>query len=114
MRNGAMHSCARICHECQDECLSMILPCLELGGPHAAPGHQRLLLDCASVCHMSENFMHRESEYASLICRACAQICRACAESCERLAHGTDDDRHRRCATICRRCAESCELMNGA
>lgn len=110
--HNEMETCARLCHACQDECLGMIRPCLELGGRHASPDHQTLLLDCAQVCHLCENLMHRQSEHAAVMCRGCAEVCRACATSCRDLAAGGGDyARHEHCAEICQRCAQACEQM---
>jgi hypothetical protein len=107
----SVESCARLCHECQDECLTMMRPCLELGGRHAGPEHQTLLLDCAETCRLCENLIHRHSEHAAVMCRGCAEICRACAASCRDLAAGGEGGRHERCAETCKRCAEACEQV---
>jgi hypothetical protein len=107
-----MEDCAHLCHECQDVCLRTIVYCLDLGGEHASRPHQTLLADCAAICGLSHDFLHRQSPQHTHTCRACAEICRACADDCDRMASG--DRQMRGCADLCRRCAESCEKMAGA
>jgi|GEM_PF-502915 len=106
--------CARLCHECHDECLHLVPHCLDLGGPHAAKAHITALLDCAQFCHLADDLMHRHSPHAAHLCRECAEVCRACAASCDKLATGADAQRHRACADLCRRCADACAEMAGA
>lgn len=103
--------CAHLCHECQDACLHMMVHCLNLGGEHASRGHQMAMADCAEICALLHNFLHRMSPHAVHLCRECAEICTKCAESCERL--GGTDDAHRRCIEACRKCAEACTQMAG-
>ncbi|HZW06786.1 MAG TPA: four-helix bundle copper-binding protein [Phycisphaerales bacterium] len=114
---GSMEACAKICHECEDECLRTIVHCLELGGEHASKHHQTILADCAAICAVSHNVLHRQSPLHIHTCRACAAICAACADECEKMsgrARGGAADPMARCAATCRRCAESCEAMAGA
>lgn len=105
----ALEHCAHLCHECQDACLALVPHCLSLGGPHAAPEHIGLLLDCIAICGTSHNLLHRASPLHRETCRACAAICAACAEDCERTARGDGD--MMKCAETCRECAESCRKM---
>src|SRR5215471_9620928 len=81
----ALEQCAHVCHECQDACLRTIIHCLDLGGEHASRPHQTLLTDCAAICALSHDFLHRQSHHAHHSCRLCAEICRACAEDCDRI-----------------------------
>ena len=106
-----MKRCIESCHDCHDICVQTAQHCLEKGGRHAEASHVRLLLDCAQICHTSEDFMLRGSDLHVLTCGACAEVCARCAEACERMG---DDEMMRRCAEICRRCAESCAQMAGA
>ncbi len=105
-----MDKCARQCGECQDECERTIQHCLEMGGPHAAADHIRLMMDCAQICATSHDFMTRRSDLHGHTCAACAAVCEACAADCERLAGG--DEAMKRCAETCRRCAEMCRKMS--
>lgn len=107
-----LEACAHLCHECQDMCLKTIVHCLELGGKYASRQHQTFLADCAAMCGLSHDVLHRGSALHMHTCRACAEICRACADDCERL--GADDTQMHRCAETCRRCADSCERMAAA
>lgn len=109
---GRIEACAHLCHECQDVGLRTIVHCLDLGGEHASRAHQTFMTDCAAICGLSHNLLHRQSPQHIHACRACAEICRACAEDCERMAE--NDRQMRDCAALCRRCAESCERMAGA
>lgn len=104
-----LESCAEICHVCQDACLRTIVHCLGIGGEHASLEHQTTLADCAAICGVSHNFLHRQSPRHEHTCRACAEVCRACAASCRQL--GTEDRVMTACATLCDKCAHSCEEM---
>ncbi len=79
--------------------------CLEMGGPHVAPPHFRLMLDCAQICQTSADFMLRNSALHARTCAVCAEVCDACAQSCEQVGD------MERCVEVCRRCAESCRRM---
>jgi hypothetical protein len=105
-----MRECIQNCTECHNVCVETIDHCLRLGGPHAAAGHIRLLLDCAQICATSADFMLRGSDFHPPVCGVCAEVCDRCAESCEQFG---DDAQMRRCAGLCRRCAESCRHMAG-
>ena len=106
-----LQNCIVLCGECHEVCLRTVTHCLDKGGRHAAPGHIRLLLDCAEICRTSADFMLRGSDLYSVTCGACAEVCDRCTEDCRRLA---DDDAMRHCAEICERCAELCHQMAGA
>jgi hypothetical protein len=104
-----MEECAHACHECQDACLTAITRCLDLGDEHASREHQTAMTDCAAVCGLVHDFMHRRSPHAPHLCRECAEICRACADSCERIGAG---NRHiQQCVDACKSCADACEKM---
>lgn len=104
-----MQACISICHECHDSCLTTLHHCLHMGGEHASPHHIGLLQDCAQICHTSEDFMLRQSEFHASVCGVCAEICDHCAQECETMANG--DAQMLACAATCRRCAESCRRM---
>lgn len=103
--------CIDECVRCHEVCLSTMPYCLEQGGQHATDEHIMRLLDCATVCQTSADFMLRGSDDHALICAMCAVICRRCADDCARF---TDDDVMQACAESCRECAESCEHMAAA
>jgi hypothetical protein len=107
--HAEMERCAHACHECQDMCLALIPHCLSMGGPHSEPEHINALLDCAAICGVSHNMLHRQSELHVFTCQACAQICRACADDCEQIGRG--DRRMMMCVEACDRCADLCERM---
>jgi hypothetical protein len=82
--------------------------CLPMSGPHAAPDHIKVMLDCIETCQLAADVMRRGSEHHGITCRACAEICDACAESCSSM----EDDRMQDCAKMCVRCADSCRQMS--
>jgi hypothetical protein len=104
-----MRSCIQNCSDCHAICTETAIHCLTMGGPHAAPGHIALLLDCAQICATSADFMTRGSPLHRLTCGACAEICQQCADDCERMAGG--DQQMLQCVEMCRRCAASCRDM---
>jgi hypothetical protein len=104
----AMLRCIDNCVDCAAICTETVMHCLEMGGEHAAPGHIRLLLDCAEICQTSANFMLRHSELHGRTCGVCAEVCERCAEDCARF---TDDAVMQQCAEMCRTCAQSCREM---
>ena len=100
-----MRACIDLCQKCRAICLSMVDQCLKMGGAHAAPGHIRVLLDCAEICGTAADFMARGSGHHAHICRECAEICEECALSCKGLA-GMES-----CIEVCLACAKSCREM---
>ena len=108
-----LQGCIALCRECHDACLHLVPHCLGKGGPHAAPGHVTLLLDCAQICDTSADFMVRGSDLHGATCGACAEVCERCADDCQRLGNDDNDEMMIHCAKICRRCAESCHHMAG-
>ncbi|HSH96518.1 MAG TPA: four-helix bundle copper-binding protein, partial [Roseimicrobium sp.] len=91
-----MQQCIQNCTECHAVCAKMPAHCLKLGGPHAAPEHIGLLIDCAQICATSADFMLRVSPHHAHTCRACSVLCDACAKDCERIAG--DDAMMKQCA----------------
>lgn len=102
-----MQACIDLCQKCHITCLSMIDHCLKMAGPHAAPKHIRIMLDCAQICATAADFMARGSGHHAHICRECAEVCEACALSCKGLA-GMEA-----CMAVCQACAKSCREMAG-
>lgn len=108
-RSPEMQQCIEHCQRCHVTCLEMAAThCLEAGGKHVEPTHDRLMLDCAQICQTSADFMLRQSELHAHVCAACAVVCEACAQSCEAVG-GMDE-----CVRACRTCAESCRAMGQA
>lgn len=107
--NDDLQRCIDLCQECHRICLRTAMHhCLETGGPHVAPPHFRLMLNCAEICQTAANFMLSGSDLHHLTCGVCAEVCDRCAEDCESI--GDMDE----CVDICRRCAESCRAMASA
>lgn len=103
-----MSDCVADCEKANRACLETLRYCLEKGGPHAAPAHVRLLMDCAEICQMTANFMLRGSAVHGVACGACAEVCERCVESCETFS---GDSKMAACAETCRSCAKSCREM---
>lgn len=105
MNNDQLQDCVNACYRCHDVCKTTFFQhCLPMGGRHVEPQHISLMVDCMEICHVSANFMLRDSERHHLMCASCAIICDACAESCEAL----DTREMHICAEACRACAKSC------
>lgn len=101
-------SCIEICIKSHRMCLQTARYCTEKGGPHVAPAHLALLLDCTEMCQTTANSLERRSPQHGAICGACAQLCDACAKDCEAIA---GDEQMMRCAALCRDCARDCRAM---
>lgn len=98
--------CIDACLDCHKTCLGTAMThCLETGGEHTAPPHFRMMIDCATICATSADFMLHKSQFHRELCGFCATVCEACAEDCERLG-GMEE-----CVTACRRCMEHCQKM---
>lgn len=106
-----MRECAENCHECHDACLSVLGFCLNRGGEFASSAHIGTLLDCADICRVSEDFLHRGTARHELACAVCAEICAQCATVCARYP---EEKELARCAEACRRCADSCRKMSAS
>lgn len=110
--NADMAACIEACGVCASTCTMTAAHCLDMGGEHAARGHQTLMADCADACAMAAAFMSRGSERHAEACELCARMCERCGKECERMAGG--DEMMQRCAAACARCAEMCLKMSGA
>jgi hypothetical protein len=104
-----MEQCIQECLDCYSVCTATAAHCLDLGGKHAARPHQTALLDCATICRTSADFMLRGSPMHAQVCGVCADACRTCEQECRGMAGG--DETMQQCADACRRCAESCDRM---
>ena len=104
-----LQRCIDECLHCYATCEATIVHCLQTGGRHAEASHIRLLMDCASICRTSADFMLRASDFHGRVCALCAEVCRACADACERV--DPSDQMMKDCAAQCRSCADSCERM---
>ena len=110
-RSQVIEQCIQECQECHAVCVETGAHSLATGGALAQPHHSAILLDCAEICHISEDSMRRSSPLAQTLCAACAAVCEACATECERFA---GDAQMKACAERCRRCAEACRKMSAA
>lgn len=110
--HAELDRCITACSHCAAECTRTSIHCLDMGGEHAAPEHQTLLLDCADICATAVRFMARNSPHHPHVCRECAEICIQCAEECEQMRGA--DDQMKKCAEACRQCAHTCQQMAGA
>ena len=110
-RSPVVQKCIQECQDCHAICVETVAYCLTVGGAHAQPHHIAVLLDCAEICHESEDSMRRDSAVTKTLCAACADVCDACATECERF---TGDAQMKACADRCRSCAEACRQMVSA
>ena len=110
-RSPVMQQCVQECQDCHATCIETVAHSMTAGGALAQPHHAAILLDCAEICHISEDSMRRSSPLAQTLCAACAAVCDACATECERFA---SDPQMKACAERCRRCAEACRQMASA
>jgi len=101
-------ACIDACNLCVGACDRGAAACL------AAPNVQELnrsialAIDCAAICRLAAGFMSRDSEFALLVCAACAEVCDACARECEGQARM---EHCQQCGAACRRCAEECRRV---
>lgn len=110
-RSPDVQRCIDECQACHAICQETVAYCLTVGGAHAAQHHIAVLLDCAEICHISEDSMLRDSAVMSPLCAACAEVCDACAMECERFPN---DAQMKACAARCRSCAQVCRRMVSA
>ena len=99
--------CIEACDACADACDNCAASCLHEADVQSMTRCIALDIDCAQVCRLAAAMMSRGSEFASLLCRDCAQICEVCAEECSR--HPMEHCQ--RCAQACRDCASLCRHM---
>lgn len=102
-------ACIRVCNDCAATCAATSIHCLDMGGDHASPEHQTILLDCVDICSTAARLLARDSPHHPGICRACVEFCNRCAKECEQMLGA--DEQMSECAEVCRRCATSCEQM---
>lgn len=107
MLNPQYQSCIQACSSCALTCETCAASCLHEDDVKMMARCIQLDRDCADLCAVAALLMTRDSPYAQLACRLCAQACRDCAEECAKHAHAHCQD----CAQACRRCAEECERM---
>ena len=98
--------CIQQCQTCHRVCLETLNYCLQMEGRHRDPNLLRLLLDCADICHVTANFLMRNSPHHDLTCGICADICNASAQELETFE---EDQTMLGCAYACRSCAQACE-----
>lgn len=109
MSDEMVKECIDACTKCANVCQETIDYCLKQGGDHVAESHIKLLLDCAEICRVCDDFLLRRSQQATGVCRVCAEVCDACATSCSSFK---GDSQMEKCAEMCTKCAESCREMS--
>lgn len=100
-------TCIDQCNACADACDHCAASCLAEQDVQKMAQCIRMDIDCAQICRLAAGYMARGSEFAALVCNACADICNACADECAQ--HPMEHCR--RCAEACRRCAAECRRM---
>lgn len=95
-------TCATESQACASFCLkddaSMMARCIQLN------------MECAAICYATAQLLSLGSEFASELCRICADVCDACAKECGR----HEPDHCQRAAVDCRACEEVCRKMEFA
>lgn len=105
--NNALQHCIDACNACANACDHCAIACLAETDVDVLRRCIALDLDCAQICRLSASMMSRGSEYASSVCRLCADICKICGDEC-----GSHDMTHcQKCAEACLACAAACERM---
>lgn len=104
-------SCIDACDACAAACDHCAVSCLAEKDVKAMARCIQLDMDCAAICRLASSTMARGSEFAGMICEACADVCEACAQECEK--HKAMEH-CRQCAEACRRCAQECRKMAAA
>jgi Domain of Unknown Function (DUF326) len=104
-----MEHCIDLCEACHGACVEAMTHCLKLGGAHSEQDHIRLMWDCAEICALAADFMHRGSDFYARTCGVCAEISARCADDCARFE---DDPVMQHCAEACRACANACQEMS--
>lgn len=99
--------CIQDCLDCHRVCQEMAF-CLQAEGKRADAKHVQLLLDCATICQASADFMAGDSDLLERFCGACTELCLRCAQEGERFK---SDVQMKACVNACRRCGESCRQM---
>lgn len=100
-------ACIDECNACAAACDHCAVACLLEHRVGSMARCIRLDIDCAQICRLAAAAMARGSEFAGLICNACAEVCEACAEECAQF----QVDHCQRCAQACHRCAAECRRM---
>lgn len=108
-QDSSMQDCITDCLKCAKVCNTTLTYCLSMGGKHVESSHLKTLIACVDICALSAQWMEREVEFHTELCRSCAEVCKACAKSCE--SFGTDDKTIQACVEVCRTCADSCTKM---
>jgi hypothetical protein len=99
-----LYFCAAECHACYNAC----------DRETDKESLERCMLldkDCGEICHLTGEFLERNSELAPSMLKLCLEACEKCAEECEKHAHM---DHCKSCAAACRKCAELCRRQMDA
>lgn len=107
MAHEQYQSCIDECYACATACDHCAASCLSEQDVQKMARCVKLDMDCAQLCRLAASYMARDSEFAGVICNACAEVCDACAEECAQ----HQMEHCQRCAEACRRCAAECRRM---
>ncbi len=109
LQNEKYQSCIDACFACAESCEYCATCCLREQDVKMLVRCIQINRDCATICLAAGTAMSRDSEYAKIACKVCADVCDACAQECEKHA---DMDHCQKCAQACRKCAEECRRMS--
>lgn len=105
--NRSYQDCIDQCNACAVACDHCAVACLDEQDVRSMAACIRLDMDCAQICRLAAAYMSRDSTFASMLCKICAEVCERCAKECER--HSAEHCQ--RCAEACRNCADACRQM---
>ncbi len=108
-QDASMQECIENCLECAEACNLTLSHCLSMSEKHVESTHIKTLIACADICTLSAQWMTREVDFHTELCRTCAEVCKACAQSCESI--GAEDETLQACIEACQACADSCTKM---
>jgi Domain of Unknown Function (DUF326) len=107
MATQTNQACIDACNACADACDACSTACLQEPDVGMMARCIALDIDCASLCRLAAAFMARGSDFATALCRTCAQVCEACGDECAK----HEASHCQACAKACRQCAEACRRM---
>lgn len=110
MSNQQFQACIEACIQCAQDCEHCADACLSESHVDKMAECIRLDRDCAELCWTAAALMSRGSQFATELCRVCADACAACGDECGK----HEADHCQKCAASCHSCAEECRRMVGA
>ncbi len=108
MSHEKFEACIKACYNCATACDHCAASCLQEPDVKMMARCIASDIDCAEICRTAAGLMGRGSEFATAVCKVCADICQACGDECGK----HQMDHCQACAEACKRCAEECRRMS--